>query len=345
MADAKIIRFWMQKTPIWPEDRQGHTFLLNAVHAFGKKMFGSDWSGLEPIADHVPIGLVKEVSGIEARTSIESATLLQKVKAYQALRKLDETLVPTLSKEVFNGVVPFPLSSEQWERALDETASIDKKDQASFRRFALVMKALARAMGDGTIRTVVRRIPGGAYERLAPEIWNTEHYPSRFAFGQIDLKAPYGEGVCDAQFPAGQTHTTSDLYKSHHDFRFVLVNIEDLQTAVDAIPPVLANTTTTTNHVAVATKSRERTPSRKEYLVNVALWFLTEGGGINSAISDDMSVTAYRRQLADHMNKTYRGNYTERTGNVREYVKEAHARYQANERIDSEPAFPKSSGS
>lgn len=197
-------------------DPAGYVYLGRAVLELGAAIFGDRWVGDEPRAKLIALPNKQApaplILPVEIRSAKEYRDALHAITIHASFIDLAP---PEPSAEPLNAFVPRKpsMSSAQWasvRKGVMEAAAVlrqeilsaiegataDAKTQNSaaqqkIDRFMAVAHEIVKACEGGVLRAAHRLPHGGAMVSMDPELWNTERWSPRFAYGAFDLKSPF----------------------------------------------------------------------------------------------------------------------------------------------------------
>lgn len=188
MTDT-VANFWLKIKP-WPIEAPGYVFLARAVNDYGKHLYGTLWTGTEPIPKY---NLLPEFTQ-------ENAPPLKSSDPW-IIRRFNDLLArksPNSSRWVSAlrpAISPPPLTSEEWREALKLAREEDAPLAASLKRMQVVVAALRTELVAGNLLSFVRPKKGGPFSGpLHSWVWNTENLQNRFALCQMNPADPFSNG-------------------------------------------------------------------------------------------------------------------------------------------------------
>jgi hypothetical protein len=167
MPHETSYRFWADKGS-WPT-LAGYLFLGEVVDKIGRALWGEQWTGREVLTDGTSPEQA-EAAKTEKRKRLEQAKLVSRMQAGDPSRRFVKRPAVASGRR---DDPPFAY------------------DPYSLERFELVQKCIAKGAEIGTLKTVARPVEGGQAIDLPREHWATERLAPRFAFCQINPKAPF----------------------------------------------------------------------------------------------------------------------------------------------------------
>jgi hypothetical protein len=177
--------FW-KKSLGWPNDNASYVFLGRAVHAMGRSMFGSEWTGDEPCRDLMrALPVFPERSGWRA---VLAHDLL--VKHHPEFNR--QPRKPTQHSFEFTG--------KEWMAAALIVEKHNEEKRPGVRRFLEAQDRIIQLAEAGFLITAIREKAGGDPTPAPPRWWNSERIRGRFDFCQLNPDDPYSLGIAGDGF-------------------------------------------------------------------------------------------------------------------------------------------------
>lgn len=140
------MEFW-RKSIGWPNDNSSYVFLARAVHAVGKSMFGSDWTGDEPCRDFLKaLPVFPERSGWRAKLAHDLLVKHHPESNRQPRKPYQHS---------------FEFTGNEWMAAVMIVKKHNEEQMPGFRRFAEVRDRIIKLAEAGLLITAIRDKAGG----------------------------------------------------------------------------------------------------------------------------------------------------------------------------------------
>jgi hypothetical protein len=180
--------FWNDESG-WPVDTRSHLFLARAVDRVGKKLFGDDWTGEEPMAEiYRPLPLLPPSTGSDAYFAHELLRV-----CHPELKRAPLRFGPGSPP-----IVRF--TGQEWTMALALVKANHDAHGPAVARFRETTATMAAWAAEGRLLTALRPTAGGDVTALAPSAWNTERLEPRFTRCQMSPRDPFGPGFAGEGF-------------------------------------------------------------------------------------------------------------------------------------------------
>jgi hypothetical protein len=180
------LEFWKNSTG-WPRDNSSYVFLARAVHAIGKSMFRSEWTGDEPYLDLMQsLPALPLTSGSRAYFA---HNLLLKHHPEFGRQPLKWSRGPFSSMPT-----SVKFSRLEWEAARAIVTKHNERKMPGVRRFFEARDRIIQLAEAGLLITAIRERAGGDPTPVPCAWWNSERIRNRFDCCQLNPSDPYGLG-------------------------------------------------------------------------------------------------------------------------------------------------------
>jgi hypothetical protein len=183
----------------WPPDSETQTYLCRAVDPVGEAMFGSNWTGNE-FHEHLDICLSKrgDEGALVWLEQVEASKDQKELVCFLLREYCEVGQLAYLAPESLAAVAPF--TDQHWQLGRQLVERENKRREASRARAKQVIVKIQDVILKGKAGFGFREIDGGSIETFYPSggywpaelYWNGENLAPRFAYGQINLKEPFG---------------------------------------------------------------------------------------------------------------------------------------------------------
>lgn len=176
------VDFWSSRSG-WPISAPGKIFLLEAIEAEGRAMFGARWAGTEQQEQFLP--LLLEDANVAAG-GLDELYALHLIGTYRP-----EMGRPPVG-ETGDYIYRHPLSDEEWGAAFSIfNEAIFPQRLAGLRRLRAVTNSILGRLVKGELNAWSRSLRGvGHFRAIDQESWTIDIVMARFLFGIFDPHNP-----------------------------------------------------------------------------------------------------------------------------------------------------------
>ncbi|RWE99983.1 hypothetical protein [Mesorhizobium sp.] len=185
--------FDWSNTGSWPFDAPDHIFLGNAIIAFGKGLFGEQWTGRELRANNFVSGPLPDTA--------DEAKYSQQSRASRLLLLHRPDLVPG-GLESIEGDTNRPpriiFTDEQWRAAVDVAAELSKDSAGEVSRAQGARLAVREHAAFGRLPTFAQS-DDGEFHQIKRDRWNTPRFERWLTGCKISPADAYGGFTADVR--------------------------------------------------------------------------------------------------------------------------------------------------
>ncbi len=174
--------FWAEREG-WPINAPGKIYLLEAIEAEGKRLFGTHWTGREQVEQFYPI-LLDDAD--VASGGFEEIYAINLLGTYRP----DLGRLPVIGAS--NDIYRNPLSSEEWTIAFSIFKDVVSPERnASGRRLRAAINSIHTRLIQGDLEAWSRSLRGfGEFRLIDQGSWTIDIVMARFLFGLFDPHEP-----------------------------------------------------------------------------------------------------------------------------------------------------------